>query len=210
MSEDALRHGHDAGRGTPSATFRMSRPSRTAAVRARDRTRWAYRTVAGASPSSVKAVHPEVRVSDPRQGHLGADYTGKSCRLALRCLGRRSPVVQRCGEMATASVRARTGLRTTSTASRAGLSPSRCRPLHRRGGRCVDDESPRRRPGERPYLGRHRRQRPRPHGITGPNRCRAVPPGSRAWPWPLLAAPPVWRVARLPSESARGRPRGRR
>ena len=210
MSEDALRHGHDAGRGTPSATFRMSRPSRTAAVRARDRTRWAYRTVAGASPSSVKAVHPEVRVSDPRQGHLGADYTGKSCRLALRCLGRRSPVVQRCGEMATASVRARTGLRTTSTASRAGLSPSRCRALHRRGGRCVDDESPRRRPGERPCLGRHRRQRPRRHGITGPNQCRAVPPGSRAWPWPLLAAPPVWRVARLASESARGRPRGRR
>ena len=31
-------------------------------------------------------------------------------------------MVQRCGEMATASVRARTGLRTTSTASRAGLS----------------------------------------------------------------------------------------
>jgi hypothetical protein len=77
--------------------------------------------------------------------YAAADYTGKSCRLAHRCLGRRPPVVQRCGETATASVRARTGLRTTSTASRAGLShpPSRLRPLHRRGGRCVDDESPR-------------------------------------------------------------------
>jgi hypothetical protein len=38
----------------------------------------------------------------------------------------------------------------------------RRRPLHRRGVRCVDDESPRRRPVERPYLGRHRRLRPRP------------------------------------------------
>jgi hypothetical protein len=50
-----------------------------------------------------------------------ADYTGKRCRLALRRLGRRPPVVQRCGDMATASVRARTGRRITSTASRAGL-----------------------------------------------------------------------------------------
>jgi hypothetical protein len=42
------------------------------------------------------------------------------------------------------------------------------------------------------------------------NQRRAVPPGWRAWPWPLLAAPPVWRVAQLASESARGRPRGQR
>src|SRR4029453_15011789 len=46
--------------------------------------------------------------------------------------------------------------------------------------------------------------------LLGSNQWRAVPLGSRAWPWPLLAAPPVWRVARLSSESARGRPRGRR
>jgi hypothetical protein len=78
--------------------------------------------------------------------------------------------VQRYGEMATASVRARTGLRTTSTASLAGLShpPSRRRPLHRRGGRCVDDESPPRRPGKRPYLGLHRFQRPRRTGSPVP------------------------------------------
>ena len=41
--------------------------------------------------------------------YAAADYTGKSCRLALRCLGRRPPVVKRYGEMATASVLARTG-----------------------------------------------------------------------------------------------------
>ena len=46
--------------------------------------------------------------------------------------------------------------------------------------------------------------------LLGSNRWPAVPPGWRAWPWPLLAAPPVWRVARLPSEPTRGRPRGRR
>ena len=52
MSEKRLGVATTRGRGTPSATFRTSRPSRTAAVRAGDRTRWAYRTVAGASPSS--------------------------------------------------------------------------------------------------------------------------------------------------------------
>jgi hypothetical protein len=122
----------------------------------------------------------------------------------------RAPVVQRCDDMATPSGAGSHGLRTTRRhLERNLLRPPSRRPLHRRGADAFTTKAPKG-AGERPYLGRHRRQRPRPHGITGSNHWRAVPPGSRAWPWPFLAAPPEWRVARLPSGSARGRPRRRR
>jgi hypothetical protein len=172
------------------------------------------RSASRASATRRRRFPPHMIVTSPAviRTYAAADQTGKGCRLALGALGGDPPWCS-----ATARWRPlRYGLARASVQPPRHLErdlrtrPCRRRPPHRRGGRCVDDESPRRRPGERPYPGRHRRQRPRPHGITGPNRCRAVPPGSRAWPWPLLAAPPVWRVARLPSESARGRPRGRR
>jgi hypothetical protein len=75
-------------------------------------------TKASASARGTKRIPAHMIVISPAaiRTNAAADYTGKSCRVALRCLG---------GDP---------------------LLCSAARPLNRRGGRRVDDESPRRRP----------------------------------------------------------------